>query len=362
MFVLVTNRRINPEQENTGNENLFGEEPNEKGSNELRWAKVKRDSSTGAWTLKLQKEENDQKELPSKILLEKLLVKVRAGKLGPRWVVVVHGYGQTFRDSLEEAHQLQQAYQRERRLESVNVILFSWPSRPGGALGTILQPISSYRQAQAAAVPSSIALAIALRRVWSFFAAPALGADSLMPGVRNFSLCLKVHSRGNLLLENLVRNKQLEQDTMVGSGRRRLQPLMLDTLTLHQADVDAEDHTEWVDRIRFARNVIITLNQYDGILRLSDAINPLRLGLARAGFGSRATYVDFTGGRNVSAAHNLFLDVDNKIVQLFCYRAMTGFPVHLMMNPASGFWEDRASGVWRIGPRPGRNRRLFDDE
>jgi hypothetical protein len=362
MFVLVTNRRINPGKEDAGDESLFGDELNEKGSNELRWARVKRNPSTGAWTLKLQKEEENQQELPSKLLLEKLLVKVRAGKLGPRWVVVVHGYGQSFRESLEEAHQLQQAYQRERRQESVNVILFSWPSKPGGALGTILQPISSYRQAQAAAVPSSVALAIALRRIWSFFAAPALGADSLMPGVRDFSLCLTVHSRGNLLLENLVRNKQLEQDSMVSNTGRRPQPLLLDTLTLHQADVDAEDHTEWVDRIRFARNIIITLNEFDGVLRLSDAINPLRLGLARSGFGSRATYVDFSGGRRVAAAHNLFLNVDNRIVQLFCYRTMTGFPVHQMMGAASGFWEDRASGVWRIGPRPRRDRRLFDDE
>jgi len=76
----------------------------------------------------------------------------------------VHGYGQSFLDSLEEAHSLEQRYQGSRQDEQINVIMFSWPSRPGGI---VLDPVNAYRRAQAAAVPSSAALSIVLQRVWN---------------------------------------------------------------------------------------------------------------------------------------------------------------------------------------------------
>lgn len=344
MIIVFTNRALRRQGLEGGDDTMFGEIQNAKGSNELRLAIARKDKATGRWSLDLQEDRIRQKELPSQILFRSVLAQVRAGSLGPKWVVAVHGYGQSFAASLEEAHGLEQRYQGERRDQQVNVILFSWPSRPGGV---VVDPVNTYRRAQAAAVPSAAALAIVLERVWSFFAVPALrgekaiGALRVVPPVRDFSLCLHVHSQGNLVLEMMTRTKALAVTSV-----------QLDTLILHQADVDAHDHQEWVDRIQFANDVVITLNAWDGILRLSDAINPVRLGIARSGFSSRATYFDFTGGRQVGNEHNLFLEVDNTLVRLFCQRALTGFPVHQMGGEANGFWFDGSAGTWRLGLRP----------
>lgn len=344
MIIVFTNRVLNTKGERTDDSSMFGDSLNNKGSSELRIAIAEKDTASGKWRVDLQEEKRSSRELPSEILFRSVLGKIRDGSLGPKWVVAVHGYGQTFRDSLEEAHQLEQRYRSERKDEQVNVIMFSWPSKPGGI---VLAPVTTYRKAQAAAVPSAAALAIVLQRVWDFLAVPALrgqtarDGSAAMPPVRNFTLCLHVHSQGNLVLEIMTRTKALE-----GSQLR------LDTVVLHQADVDTHDHKEWVDKIHFGSNVVITLNAFDSILRLSDAINPERLGIARSGLQAKATYFDFTGGARVGSEHNLFLKVENKMVQLFCRRALTGFPVHQMGGAPNGFWLDESAGAWRLGLRP----------
>lgn len=344
MIIIFTNRSLGPRGVRTDDAALFGDSLNIKGSSELRIAIAEKDRATGQWRLDLQEEKRSSRELPSQILFRSVLGRIRDGSLSPKWVVAVHGYGQTFLQSLEEAHELEQRYRGTRQDEHVNVIMFSWPSRPGGI---VLAPITAYRKAQAAAVPSAAALAIVLQRVWDFLAVPALRGepprDSLpaIPPVRDFTLCLHVHSQGNLVLEIMTRTKALE-----GSQIR------LDTVILHQADVDAHDHDEWVDKMHFGSEVVITLNAFDSILRLSDAINRERLGITRTGLNAQATYFDFTGGDMVGSEHNLFLKVENKLVQLFCKRALIGFPVHQMGGEPNGFWRDESVGAWRLGLRP----------
>lgn len=344
MIIVFTNRKLIQIGVAAKDERMFGESQNLKGGSELRIALAEKDASSGKWSLTLQEEKGSTKDLPSQILLRSVLTRIRDGLLSPKWVVAVHGYGQSFLDSLEEAHNLQRRYQGSRRDEQINVILFSWPSRPGGI---VLDPVNAYRRAQAAAVPSSAALSIVLQRVWDFLAIPALGGEvatassaALQP-VPGFSLCLHVHSQGNLVVEMMVRTKALE-----GTQIR------LDTIILHQADVDTFDHNNWVDKLHSAGDVVITLNAFDRILRLSDAINPERLGIARTGLNAHASYFDFTGDSKVGSEHNLFLGVDNKMVGLFCQRALTGFPVHQIGGETNGFWWDEVVGAWRFGIRP----------
>lgn len=343
MIIVFTNRKLIQTGVAAGDESMFGESQNLKGSNELRIAVAEKDAASGKWTLTLQEEKGSSRELPSQSLFRSVLAGIREGVVSPKWVVAVHGYGQSFRDSLEEAHGLEQRYQGSRPGEQINVILFSWPSKPGGV---VLDPVNAYRRSQAAAVPASAALAVVLQRVWEFLAIPALGGEmpaaraSALQPVSAFSLCLHVHSQGNLVLEMMVRTKAL-------AGAQ----IRLDTIILHQADVDASDHKEWVDKLCAYGDVVVTLNGFDKILRLSDAINPERLGIARMGLNAHATYFDFTGGSKVGAEHNLFLGVDNQVVKLFCQRALTGFPVHQMGGESSGFWWDGSAGAWRLGPR-----------
>lgn len=159
--------------------------------------------------------------------------------------------------------------------------------------------------------------------------------------IKDFSVCLYAHSQGNLVLEVMTKSKALE-----GSLVR------LNSVILHQADVDAHDHAGWINMLTFGTDVIITLNGYDQVLRLSDAINPERLGIARNGLIAKANYFDFTGGDNVSAKHNLFTDVDNQIVKLFCAKALRGNPSHQLGGDVNGFWWDSSAGAWRLGQRP----------
>ena len=337
MIIVFTNRVV---RTGSSDESLFGDTQNTKSSNELRIAVASKHVDTGRWTLDLQEETSGQQEPPSKILFRSVLAQVVDGQLSPNWVVAVHGYGQSFQDSLEEAHGLQDRYQVNRAdtRQPINVILFSWPSNPDGI---IWDAISAYRRAQMAAVPSAAALARVLQKLWDFFAVPALSVvptSNSKPQVPGFTLCMHVHSQGNLVLEYMTQIKVLE-----GS------PLVLNTLILHQADVDLHGHHEWVNRINFASDIVITLNTKDFILILSDAINPARLGMARSGFNSRANYFDFTGGDGVNNEHNLFLKVNNNdVVRRFCERALTGFPVAQMGGEVNGFWFDQTAGAWRL--------------
>lgn len=344
MIIIFTNRELIKSGAAAGDENMFGESQNLKGSSELRIAVAEKVEATGKWSLTLQEEKGGHKVTPSQILFRSVLARIREGLVSPKWVIAVHGYNQSFLDSLEEAYNLEQRYRGSRQDEQINVIMFSWPSRPGGV---VFDPVSAYRRAQAAAVPSSAALSIVLQRVWDFLAIPALRGEvatanspALQP-VAGFSLCLHSHSQGNLVVEMIVRTKALE-----GTQIR------LDSIILHQADVDAFDHKDWVDKLHFAGDVVVTLNAFDSILRLSDAINPERLGIARKGLHASASYFDFTGGSKVGSKHNLFVGVDNKLVRLFCQRALTGFPVHQMGGETNGFWWDENVGAWRLGVRP----------
>ena len=344
MIIIFTNRKLNQNGIATKDEGMFGESQNIEGSTELRIALAEKDAATGKWRLSLQDEKVSSKELPSQVLFRSVLARIREGLVSAKWVVAVHGYGQSFLDSLEEAHNLEKRYQGSHQNEQINVIMFSWPSKPGGI---VLDPVNAYRRAQAAAVPSSAALAIVLQRTWDFLAIPALRGEvatansaALQP-IPGFSLCLLVHSQGNLVVEMMVRTKALE-DTRI----------RLDKIILHQADVDTFDHKDWVDKLHKAGDVVITLNAFDKILRLSDAINRERLGIATTGLNAKASYFDFTGGSNVGSEHNLFLGVDNKLVRLFCQRALTGFPIHQMGGETSGFWWNASVGAWRLGVRP----------
>lgn len=338
MIIVYTNRVLNKAPSTNRTVPLFGETPNIKGSSELRISLAAKDPKSGEWLLELQPEPPEADAPPSKILFKKVLDRIRAGTTGQKWVILVHGYGQSFLESLEQAHKLQQRHRGNTAADQINIILFSWPSHPGG---TLAYP-STYRAAQAAAIPSAAALAIAIKRIWDYFAFPAIQGESNKKVIKDFSMCLYAHSQGNLVLEVMTRSKAL-----AGSLVR------LDSVILHQADVDAHDHPEWINMLSFGTDVIITLNGYDRVLRLSDAINPERLGIARNGFTAKATYFDFTGGDSVDATHNLFAEVDNQIVRLFCNRVLRGHPSHQLGGEVNGFWWDSSAGAWRLGQRSG---------
>ncbi len=218
-------------------------------------------------------------------------------------------------DTLEESYDLQERY-------NVAVVIFSWPSQPGGV-------IPEYLQARAIARDS----VIALDRVFELMGRYVReSADELC----NFSINLLVHSLGNYLFEHFIR------DPVFGGETR-----MFDNIVLNAPDVDANTHTVWVDKLRFSRRVYVTINEADIILGASDLINPDRLGnTARNLTSKRAVYLDFTDGQGVRKRHQHFLSTAeaNDAVMEFFQRALHG----MAATPGPGLVPDEAEKVFTL--------------
>lgn len=301
MIVVISNRQVNP---GAIDESLFGEGPNASGLDELRLAKAAFDDDSG-WRLELLPEANlETGSLPSRQLFAEIMAGIRSGTYRKHWVLYIHGFNQTFRESLDTSHDISRTY-------DVDVIAFSWPSNPGGFV------TDEYRRARQAARASANALDRTLDKLGSYLSARPLDDIQNCP----VSINLLVHSMGNFLVENFVRGPIFLQEQRI-----------FDNMIFHQADVDNQFHSLWIDRLLYGHRTYVTINEDDLILKASDFINPGRLGNTLRGLDSRqAIYLDFTEGTHVEGAHNLFLGVkDNRSVRAFFQRV---------------FWGDRAEGV-----------------
>ena len=251
---------------------------------------------------------------PSEALFKLILgnVIVDKSKASDRWLLFVHGYGNKFKASIESAIRLAYRYKRVKESQqssntTINIILFSWPSHPGGKIAT--SPIAAYRQTQRAAEQSSYALSRLLDRISDYFIKPARQDKTLAKQLREIQLSIMTHSLGNYLLESYVRSGG-QSEKHLGLVRR---------VTLHQADVNEIGHAEWINQIAVSRDIWITQNRFDYVLRwLSDAINPLRLGQETARPEATATYVDCTKVNGLQISHNVFLAADKRLKKLCC--------------------------------------------
>lgn len=296
MVIVVSNRSI---KAGATDETLFEETPNAKGIDEIRLATADYSPSADAWTVNLLPEPDRTTEVPpSKELFDQIMAGIKAGTYKKTWVFFIHGFNQSFAKGLETSWQLSQVY-------NVEVILFSWPSNPGGFV------TDEYRRARQAAKASANALDRTLDKLGRYLIDRPFEEIQQCP----VSLNLMVHSLGNFMLESVARD-----------------PIFLENISLftnlifHQADVDNRLHKYWIDRVDYASRMYVTVNEEDLVLKASDFINPNRLGNTVEGLnGNRPIYIDFTDGAGVGGAHNLFLDVqDNPTVMEFCRRVLHG--------------------------------------
>lgn len=278
MIIVITNRFLNPDGSNT---NLFGEKPNSKGLDELRLAKAEFDDA--GWQVELLPEGNlETGPMPSQLLFQEIMEGIRAGKYRQHWVFYIHGFNQSFAQSLEASREISRIY-------DVDVILFSWPSNPGGFV------TDEYKQAKQAARASANAIDRALGKLADYL----INRPQLAIQTCRVSINLLVHSLGNYLVENFVRRPIFLPEKRI-----------FDNILFHQADVDNHLHRFWVDRLSYSRRIYITINEEDLVLKASDLINPGRLGNTLQSLNStQALYMDFTFGTHVSGIHNLFLEV-----------------------------------------------------
>ena len=293
MAILVaTNRNI--ANRNRNDPRLFGDRVNSKGPSEIRLAWAER--INGRWQLDLVPEPDRLREInrPSRLVFAACRDSLE--ETGRHCSLYVHGYNQEFEATLNQAYELRQRY-------GLAIVLFSWPSNPGGLF------IDEYARARAIARTSSTAFARILDLLARYFR--ETGAQHCQ-----ISFNMIIHSLGNLLFEEFVRAPMF-------ATRVRI----FDNILLHQADVDLEGHVQWVDQVRIGRRLYITINERDKVLDLSDIINPDRLGnTVRNLTATRAVYVDFTHAPNVGTIHQLFGEGAraNADVQAFFLSALRG--------------------------------------
>lgn len=271
-MLVVTNRRLNNPSAN--NEKLFGENPHINGPAEVRLAWAEKQGKK--WKLSLIKEPDpiEVESLPSKNIFLEFKKTLKSND--QNCAFYVHGYNKDFDETLSQGWEMQRRY-------GVGVVLFSWASNPGGI------PPFDYPKARAIAGASSPALDMTLEKLGRYMC-DEVDSDC------EISLNLIVHSLGAYLFQRFV-----EKPLFAGETR------IFDNLILHQADVDSIGHESWVDKLRFARRIYITVNERDKILDISDIANPDRLGNTASNFNSqRAKYFDFTEAKKIRKAHQLF--------------------------------------------------------
>lgn len=300
-ILVITNRKLMGA--NRTDETLFGESVNTKGASEFRMAWAEK--TGGGWQVDLVPESRTltPENLPSRDAFLRFRDQMIANDKDG--VFYVHGFNKPFVESLEQAHEVQQRY-------GVAVATFSWPANPGGFVA------SEYRQAQAIARDSVVALDRVFERMLRYFREHT---DEQC----GCSVNLLIHSLGNYLFEHFVRDP-------VFSGETR----MFDNIVLNAPDVNLDGHREWVDRLRFSRRVYVTINERDRVLDSSDVINPDRLGNTTRRLKSRrAVYLDLTDGPGVAKKHRHFESTaeDNARVQAFFQAALHGAAA----LPAEGF-------------------------
>lgn len=323
---------------------VFGEGFSAAGPSELRFAWAIQEEGEASYRIELIAEDGGHPGTapPSEALFADLLAQIKAGRFSSHWLLFVHGYNNSFPNSVKAALRLASSYRRQPSnpdLADVDVILFSWPSDPGGTLAITTDPIGSYRRMQRSAELSGSALERLLQRLSRFFVRKAL-AD---PALSRFRFNAMVHSLGNYLLQHT------RQPAEAGP--------LFDLLTLHQADVETASHASWVDGITIARRLWITINAHDDVLRTSDVINRERLGTAQSRLtAQRPVYLDVTGMKHLGVSHNLFLgDHGNQKLRLICHRLLVGYPWPLLgLLGGADFYQHLPSNSWRLrGESPG---------
>lgn len=320
MFV-ITNRKI---RSGSGLD-VFGDVPNEKGPNELRLVEVTgsgRNFEVKALSDKLPKTE-------SRALIKKHQLSIDADKQwyaslkvacsvyeramaeGKSILIFVHGYNNDMEDVLRTARDLEELY-------DLLVIPFSWPAKGGGVGG-----VTHYLGDKDHARISDTALNRAIKKVHFYHGILTAGIEktALNEAAKRFpdnhekarqmynrcmeqqctlSLSLACHSMGNYVLKYALKPSS--------SG---LRDLVFDNVNLIAADVNNQDHAEWVSSIPVRNRLYVVINENDGALKWSrrkpgDAQKE-RLGHYLRNLNApNAYYLDVTRNRGVGSDHSYF--------------------------------------------------------
>lgn len=198
-------------------------------------------------------------------------------KVNPNVLVFVHGFDQSFPKTLRKATQLEEIY-------GVTVMLFTWPSQPP-VLGKVLSNkfgryITNKSRRRAKRSASALIQSLNL-------------AQRTASAMQSISFSMLCHSMGNLALKHA-----LLQGMSCPS---------FDHVMLHQAEVPAENHQTWVNRIQ-SKSTFITMNENDFALMVLGPFKSPRLGTKVAAPEANAFYLDLTKTKAVGNRHTIYLN------------------------------------------------------
>ena len=313
-MLVVSNRAVAVDRLNAAgvaDEKLFGETVNQKGPDELRFAYAER--RRGRWRVELVPEPDriSRTSPPSKKVFKHL--RRRLMRECKNCVFFIHGFNQSFKESLVRAQKIEERY-------DVEVVVFSWPSNPGGVI------IEEYKRAKAAARASVNALDRTFEKMQHYLRTPFKRSE-----LRNchVSFNLMAYSLGNYLLQKYVENPIFSGETVI-----------FDNVVLTQADVDNQSHAHWVSRVETGKHVFVTINENDHVLKWSD-LNFQRDRLGRTARGLNApdvVYVDFTGGPGVGNTHGFYHEDTNEPIRQLFAEMLNGRPI---FAPAGFVYNER---------------------
>lgn len=267
---------------------------------------------------------------------QKLFDSIPPGELNKPWLIFLHGFHQDVSETIKKVRKL-------NRIHGVNVVLFSWPSRPKPVKAIQKKDLQSILKQYLLSTigfaerPALIGLAVGEIRkqlndyysnyeparlnaeasVEDFYAALMMVKHMLLPVLKPGQLSMVVHSMGNYLLRQTIEKK----------GDL---PLTFQNIICHQADVKASDHASWLPVLYGYANqgLYITVNKYDVVLgassvyRLSKGITDVeRLGASttikpKAGhqgyINHFVKYIDLTDGRGIENKHEIFISKAEK--------------------------------------------------
>ena len=316
VIVVISNRNVN---ERYTDHRLFGENPNAKGLDEIRVATAIY-TEERKWQLELLPESDNLEEenFPSRLLFQQIMGDIQTEKRKKNWLFYIHGFNNSLEANLNACRKLQQTY-------GVDIITFSWPSNPGGFV------TNEYQKARQAAKASSNAIDRTLEKLGTYLTKRPKEEVAAC----RISLNLLIHSMGNFLVENFIKDPVFTDETRI-----------FDNIIFHQADVDNAKHSQWMDEVKYSKRIYITINENDGPLKASNAVNSPRLGNTINELNAhRAIYVDFTDSKNVEDAHGLFNGIPgNEPLNQFFQEVFTG----KRGERVQGFGYDERTNTYRI--------------
>jgi hypothetical protein len=294
-MLIMSNRCVNPA---AIDETAFGETPNEKGPNEIRLAHATKQGKKWRVEIVAEPAKLNKERLPSKV--EYLKLRDKCASSGRHAVFYIHGFNKTFPESLEQGHDIEQRY-------GVEVVLFSWPSSPGGLAW------NEYRKARRIAQASFGALDSALEKLGHYAIEAPFDRDALTGCHITFNFM--GYSLGNYLFQNYVVSNDYAAETRIFSN-----------VILCQADVDSKGHGDWVGKIVAGQRVYATINENDKVLGWSESVNYARLGKTLGNLTApNAIYVDVTRGKGVGNEHQVWGNaIRNAAVKAFFHSAFRG--------------------------------------